>query len=157
MAPRIHPSAEAAQRAEATDLVAVIERVVADGWKALSRTDDGYVSDVVRRRDIAVLVARRTGLGVLEGALREAGVPYRVEGGTLAYDEAEHRVLPHIHVTVGLKQHSAAGHTSHLLRASVQFLTEMLLIEVTAPQIRRQANPDLYDVPLLRFPTSDPG
>ena len=78
-------------------------------------------------------------------------------GGTLAYDEAEHRVLPHIHVTVGLKQHSAAGHTSHLLRARVQFLTEMLLIEVTAPRMRREANPDLYGVPLLRFPTSDPG
>ena len=78
-------------------------------------------------------------------------------GGTLAYDDAEHRVLPHIHVTVGLKQHSATGHTSHLQRARVQFLTEMLLIEVAAPEMRRQANHDLYDVPLLGFPASHPG
>ena len=39
-------------------------------------------------------------------------------GGTIAYDEAEDRILPHIHVTVGLKRHSATGHTSHLLSAS---------------------------------------
>ena len=73
-------------------------------------------------------------------------------GGTLAYDPAEDRLQPHIHVTVGLKAHSAAGHTSHLQRARVQFLTEMLLIEVTTPDMRRRANPDLYNVPLLHFP-----
>jgi predicted DNA-binding protein with PD1-like motif len=36
-------------------------------------------------------------------------------------------MLPHIHVTVGLKEHSATGHTSHLLSAKTQFLTEMQL------------------------------
>ncbi len=72
-------------------------------------------------------------------------------GGTLAYDDTNDRVLPHIHVAVGLKQHSATGHTSHLQHAQVQFLTEMLLIEVTSPDLRRHANPDLYDVPILRF------
>ena len=34
-------------------------------------------------------------------------------GGTLAYEEAGGRVAPHIHVSVGLKEHSATGHTSH--------------------------------------------
>jgi predicted DNA-binding protein with PD1-like motif len=72
-------------------------------------------------------------------------------GGTLAYDPDNDQVLPHIHVTVGLKAHSATGHTSHLQHARVQFLTEMLLIEVAAPAMRRQPNPALYDVPLLRF------
>jgi predicted DNA-binding protein with PD1-like motif len=72
-------------------------------------------------------------------------------GGTLAYDPADDRILPHIHVTVGLKEHSATGHTSHLQHARVQFLTEMLLIEVTTPELRRQPDPDLYDVPLIRF------
>ena len=38
-------------------------------------------------------------------------------GGTLAYDDNRHRIAPHIHVTVGLKEHSATGHTSHLLGA----------------------------------------
>jgi len=72
-------------------------------------------------------------------------------GGTLAYDDGEGVVLPHVHVSVGLKEHSATGHTSHLLSAKIQFLTEMLLIEVSAPDIRRHRNPDLYDVPLLHF------
>ncbi len=72
-------------------------------------------------------------------------------GGTLAYDHAHDRIQPHIHVCVGLKHHSATGHTSHLLAARVQFLTEMIVIEVTDPPLRREPDPNLYDVPLLRF------
>ncbi len=72
-------------------------------------------------------------------------------GGTIAYNEVEDRILPHIHVSVGLKEHSATGHTSHLLAATVQFLTEMLIIEVAAPAMRRVPDPALYDVPLLQF------
>jgi hypothetical protein len=72
-------------------------------------------------------------------------------GGTLAYDEAGGRVARHIHVSVGLKEHSATGHASHLLGATVQFLTEMLVIEVTNPAMHRTPAPDLYDVPPLQF------
>ncbi|MPZ66551.1 MAG: DUF296 domain-containing protein [Pseudonocardiaceae bacterium] len=71
--------------------------------------------------------------------------------GTLAYDDATETVLPHVHVAVGLKEHSATAHASHLLSARVQFLTEMLLVEVTSPRMCRFADPDLYNVPLLRF------
>jgi len=71
--------------------------------------------------------------------------------GTLAYDPHEDRVAPHIHVSVGLKEHSATAHTSHLLGATVQFLTELLVIETTAPQMHRVRDSDLYDVPLLQF------
>lgn len=74
-------------------------------------------------------------------------------GGTLAYDPDAGQVVPHIHVTVGLKEHSATGHTSHLLAATVQFLTEMVIVEITDPPIDRARNPQLYDVPLLRFPS----
>ncbi len=72
-------------------------------------------------------------------------------GGTLAFDETNDQVHPHIHVAVGLKERSATGYTSHLLRAQVQFLTEMLVIEVTSPALLRRRNPDLYDVPQLHF------
>jgi predicted DNA-binding protein with PD1-like motif len=71
--------------------------------------------------------------------------------GTLAYDPENDQVLPHIHTTVGLKAQSAVGHTSHLLSARVQFLVEMLVVEVSQPQMRRVRNPQLYDVPLLGF------
>src|SRR2546425_12314947 len=35
--------------------------------------------------------------------------------GTIAYDEEEGGFLPHVHTTLGVKSHSAAGYTSHLL------------------------------------------
>lgn len=73
-------------------------------------------------------------------------------GGTLAYDPIQDRADPHIHVAVGLKEHSATGHTSHLLGATVHFLTEMLILEVASPDMHRVRNPDLFDVPQLRFP-----
>jgi predicted DNA-binding protein with PD1-like motif len=74
-----------------------------------------------------------------------------VGAGTVAYNPETEAIEPHIHVAVGLKERSATGHTSHLLDARVQFLTEMVFVEVTAPTMRRQRNPQLYDVPLLNF------
>ncbi|MFG1897618.1 PPC domain-containing DNA-binding protein [Micromonospora zamorensis] len=72
-------------------------------------------------------------------------------GGTIAYDDAHDQSAPHIHISVGLKEHSATGHTSHLLAATVQFLTETLIIEIAAPVMRRIPEASLYDVPLLRI------
>ena len=68
--------------------------------------------------------------------------------GTIAGDDSG-RISPHIHTSVGLKEHSATAHTSHLLAATVQFLTEMIVVEVEAPAMTRRRNKDLYDVPLL--------
>lgn len=70
--------------------------------------------------------------------------------GTIAAGE-DGGTLPHIHASLGLKEHSATGHTSHLLSARVQFLTEMLVVEVVSPTMTRPPQPDLYDVPLLTF------
>ena len=74
-----------------------------------------------------------------------------IGGGSLAYDEETGSVLPHIHVSVGLKAQSATAHTSHLLGARIHFLTELYLVEVTAPALSRRRQPNLYDVPLLSF------
>lgn len=68
--------------------------------------------------------------------------------GTIARDVGD-GILPHIHTSVGLKEHSATAHTSHLLAAKVQFLTEMIIVEVDAPEMTRPPNPNLYDVPRL--------
>ncbi len=72
-------------------------------------------------------------------------------GDTIAWDDTTQTIQPHIHITVGLKEHSATAHTSHLLDATVQFLTEMLIIEIASPSMHRFPNPNLYDVPQLRF------
>jgi predicted DNA-binding protein with PD1-like motif len=79
-----------------------------------------------------------------------------IGGGTLAWNEADQRVAPHLHVAVGLKQHSATAHASHLLKARVQFLTELTIVELTGPSMIRRAEPGLYDVPLLRFQIPEP-
>ena len=71
-----------------------------------------------------------------------AGTFTRNDDGTLS---------PHIHVTLGEKARSANGSTSHLLSAKVQFLTEMLVVEVLSPRMSRPRHPELYDVPLLEF------
>ncbi|MGH3529936.1 MAG: PPC domain-containing DNA-binding protein [Pseudonocardiaceae bacterium] len=71
--------------------------------------------------------------------------------GTLGYDPETGRVLPHIHTSLGLKERSALAHTSHPLSARVQFLVEMLLVEITTPTMVRTREPALFDVPLLRF------
>ena len=72
-------------------------------------------------------------------------------GGTLAWNYTEDRVHPHIHVAVGLKEHSANGHTSHLLNARVQFLTEMVVTEIVSPVMDRRPDADLFDVPRLHW------
>ena len=74
-----------------------------------------------------------------------------IGGGSLAYDDETETVLPHIHVSVGLKAQSAVAHTSHLLSAKIQFLTEMYLVEVTSPRLSRVRQPSHYNVPLLAF------
>jgi predicted DNA-binding protein with PD1-like motif len=71
--------------------------------------------------------------------------------GTLAYDPEHDVIVPHIHTTLGEKARSASGYTSHLLEAKVQFLVEMLVVEVISPTMTRPANPLLYNVPLLTF------
>jgi predicted DNA-binding protein with PD1-like motif len=72
--------------------------------------------------------------------------------GTIATDpSAPASVSLHVHVSVGLKAHSAMAHTSHLIRAQVRFLAEMHLVEVTSPIMTRVREQDLYDVPLLHF------
>jgi predicted DNA-binding protein with PD1-like motif len=70
-------------------------------------------------------------------------------GGTLA--SGPDGVSPHVHITVGRKEQSADGNTSHLLSATVQFLTEMVIVEVLSPRMTREPKHDLYNVPLLRF------
>ena len=71
--------------------------------------------------------------------------------GTIARDDVNDGILPHIHAAVGLKEHSATAHASHLVSAKVQFLTEMLVVEVITPEMTRRRNPNLYDVFLLTF------
>ena len=46
-----------------------------------------------RLADICILISRRTGLGILERGLEDAGIPYRIEGGSLMFNTQEVRDL----------------------------------------------------------------
>lgn len=72
-------------------------------------------------------------------------------GGTIAYNPEQGAISPHIHVSVGLKELSATGYTSHLLEATVQLLTELIVVEVLLPPLHRRSNPELYNAPILGF------
>lgn len=74
-----------------------------------------------------------------------------IGAGTIARNDSNDTVSPHIHVSVGQKERGAAGYTSHLLEAKVQFLVEMLILEVATPRLSRVRNGALYNVPLLAF------
>jgi ATP-dependent exoDNAse (exonuclease V) beta subunit len=87
------PSADRAalvRLAEAADVAATCRAAVEDGWEVQDR---GGAVRSARLRDIAVLIPARTGLSALERALRGAGVPHRVEGGSLVFRTQELRDL----------------------------------------------------------------
>ncbi|GAA2255377.1 hypothetical protein GCM10010430_43990 [Kitasatospora cystarginea] len=70
--------------------------------------------------------------------------------GTIAQHPDTGAFDPHVHLAVGLKAHRAVGHVSHLLGGEVQFIHEMLLIEVIGPQmLRPRLGP--HSVPTLTF------
>ena len=74
-----------------------------------------------------------------------------IGAGTLAWDEANQTVTPHIHLSVGRRLHGAVGHTSHLFDAEVQFIIEMVIVEVASPEWSRPKDPALHDLSLLTF------
>ena len=82
-----YSSAEATARGEAADIAALVQQIVArpTPWTITDRDRDRAAT----YRDITVLIRSRTRLGVLEHTFRQAGLPYRVEGGTLIYGSRE--------------------------------------------------------------------
>ncbi|MDC7222883.1 MAG: DNA-binding protein [Spirochaetales bacterium] len=74
-----------------------------------------------------------------------------VGAGTIAFDEKIDDLSFHIHVTMGLRAHSATAYTGHLLSGKVQYLSEMILHEVLEPSMIKQVNKDLYNISVLNF------
>ncbi|MGE0685729.1 MAG: UvrD-helicase domain-containing protein [Dehalococcoidia bacterium] len=84
-----------AKRHEAQQVAAYCRAILDQGWEAADRPagDDAEYARPARYRDIAILLPTRTILAPLERALAEAGVPYRIEGGSLVYATQEVRDL----------------------------------------------------------------
>ncbi len=76
---------------EATEVAAVVQHALADGWQVTDPTT-GKVR-LARPDDIAVLVPARTSLRFLEDAFDGVGVEYRAEASSLVYQADEVRSL----------------------------------------------------------------
>ncbi|MEY2445658.1 MAG: ATP-dependent helicase/nuclease subunit, partial [Ilumatobacteraceae bacterium] len=84
-----HLSADDTARAEAADIAAMVQQAVGGPRPWLVSAEHDGPDRAASYRDVTILVRSRTRLGVLEHTLRQAGVPYRVEGGTLIYGSRE--------------------------------------------------------------------
>jgi len=82
------PNAAQIRQMEARHIAAHIRGAVNRGWEVKPR--DSAVRPA-RYGDIAVLLPARTILAPLERSLSDAGIPYRVEGGSLVYATQEVR------------------------------------------------------------------
>ena len=85
--------AEAARRDEARAVAALLQGLHDEaGWQVCDREAPAWPAETaraVRWGDVAVLVRATTHLDTYEQALREAGVPYRVEGGKTYFARRE--------------------------------------------------------------------
>jgi len=84
-------SAGEARRYEAQQIAAYCRAALDAGWQVWDR--ETGVARPAHYRDIAILVPTRAILQPLERSLADAGVPYRVEGGSLIYATQDVRDL----------------------------------------------------------------
>ena len=83
-------SADDVRRIQAHHIAQLAASYAGGGQGRLSVYDkDAKHIRVARRGDVCILIRSRTGLGILERALEEAGIPYRLEGGSLLFETQE--------------------------------------------------------------------
>ncbi|MBV7276883.1 DNA-binding protein [Clostridium sp. PL3] len=71
--------------------------------------------------------------------------------GTIAYDKETEKILPHFHISIGSRLNSAVAHTSHFISGKVQFLIEMVFVEVLSPSMERIIDENVFNLKLLDF------
>lgn len=74
-----------------------------------------------------------------------------IGAGTITQNEKDNTTSFHIHVSMGLRAHSATAYTGHLLSGKVQYLSELLIYEILEPIMIKQKNKDVYNIPILNF------
>ena len=88
---------EAVRGREAREIAALLRRIVNEQWQALDQerteAEGRETYRAVTYADVCILMPTRTGLGVLERALGDAGVPYRLESASLIFRTQEVRDL----------------------------------------------------------------
>lgn len=90
----VQTAAAEVRRMEAAAVAAACRAIVTGAWEVADRRGGGHRPAAYR--DIAILIPARTGLPDLERALDGAGLPYRVESGSLVFQTQEIRDLTNI-------------------------------------------------------------
>ena len=80
------------RREEANAIATTILSARREGWPVRAESSDGAMR-ATDFRDICILMPTRTGLDVLELALEDAGIPYRLESQSMIYETQEIRDL----------------------------------------------------------------
>ncbi|MEL6892510.1 MAG: UvrD-helicase domain-containing protein [Actinomycetota bacterium] len=87
--------ADELRRREAADVAAAVTTALHDGWQVVDT--DPHTGDeglrACRPGDVCILIPTRISLPAMEAALRDAGVPYRIEGSSAVYASREVRDL----------------------------------------------------------------
>ena len=82
--------AAAMRRMRSQHIARLIAAGISDGGRRLQVYDRATRQPrPASRRDICILIRERTGLGILQWELDLAGIPYRIEGGSLLFDTQE--------------------------------------------------------------------
>ena len=75
---------------QARYVVNMLQAYISEGNERLSVYDrDARAVRPARLGDVCILIRSRTGLGILERGLEDAGIPYRIEGGSLLFNTQE--------------------------------------------------------------------
>ena len=82
--------ADDVRRREVAQIAQLIAAYTTGGGERLNVYDkDAACLRPAQLGDVCILIRTRTGLGILERGLEDAGIPYRIEGGSLLFDTQE--------------------------------------------------------------------
>ena len=86
-------NADDTRRQESGDVASIIVAFAGDGAPRRLEVYDKERKGIrpAKLSDVCILIRSRTGLGFLTRALEDAGIPYRLEGGSLLFDTQEVR------------------------------------------------------------------
>ena len=125
---------EAVRRSESRQIAALLRQIKAERWQILDRdnTDTKDANAVERYKpaaysDVCILMPARTALNILEQALDDADIPYRLEGASLFFATQEVRDIlnclkaiddpsDEIAIVAALRSHAFACTDAELMR-----------------------------------------
>jgi len=133
-----------------------------NGRDFFAELQDFCIQNEVQQGYIPFFIARFSNIELIRACPRDADAPGRpwprtrfqeaqaVGAGTLARDDENDEIVPHIHLSIG-PEVRAPAYTGHLSRATVLFIAEMVIVEVVKPNLWRVAGPTQHGIGLLAF------